>query len=142
MKKIGQDFDDHGRVTIPKRICDSCHQEFYFLDSMWQGKKQRRCCAICKDAGYAENPVNSGLPPVPPRVPIMMGIFAGFGILLMVGGFAYVILVAPQLESSLIHVILGSTMSGGGFMLARKMIKVRNLILGKRQKLQTNDDTY
>ena len=32
MKKMGQDFDDHGRITLPKRSCDSCHQDFYFLE--------------------------------------------------------------------------------------------------------------
>jgi len=30
-------------------------------------------------------------------------------------------------------------MSGGGFMLARKMVKVRNLVLGKKAKI-TNEE--
>jgi len=59
-----------------------------------------------------------------------------FGILLMISGFAYVLLVAPQQDSGILHVIIGSTVSGGGFMLARKMVKVRNLVLGKKEKLQ------
>ncbi len=138
MKKIGQDFDDHGKVTTPKRTCDSCSQEFYFLESVWHNKKQKRCCSICKDAGFIENPVSDELPPVPPRVPIMMAIFAAFGILLMVSGFVYVMTVAPQQDSGILHVIIGSTMSGAGFMLARKMIKIRNLILGKKAKI-TNE---
>lgn len=133
MKKIGQNFDDHGRVTLPRRNCDTCGIELYFLDSVWHGKKQRRCCDICKDAGPAEQSVVSGLPPVPPRIPIMMGLFAAFGFVLMISGFVYVILVAPQQESGLLHVILGSTMSGAGFMLARKMIRVRNMVLGKKE---------
>ena len=62
---------------------------------------------------------------------MMMAIFAAFGVLLMIAGFVYVLLVAPQQDSSLLHVIIGSCMSGAGFMLARKMVKVRNLILGK-----------
>lgn len=139
MKKIGQDFDDNGRITLPKKTCDSCKQEFFFLESIWHNKKQKHVCSICQGAGYVENPINEGLPPVPPRVPIMMGLFAAFGILLMIAGFAYVVLVAPQLESSLIHVVLGSAMSGGGFMLARKMIKVRNLILGKKAKIPNEE---
>jgi len=61
----------------------------------------------------------------------MMALFAGFGILLMIIGLAYVMLIAPQQDSSILHVILGSCMTGGGFMLARKMVKVRNVILGK-----------
>jgi uncharacterized BrkB/YihY/UPF0761 family membrane protein len=62
---------------------------------------------------------------------MMMAIFAAFGILLMITGFAYVLLVAPQQDSNILHIIIGSSMTGAGFMLARKMVKVRNLVLGK-----------
>jgi hypothetical protein len=61
----------------------------------------------------------------------MMALFASFGVLLMIAGFAYVIIVAPQQDSGILHIILGSSMSGAGFMLARKMAKIRNIILGK-----------
>lgn len=132
MKKIGQDFDDHGKVTLPKRKCDLCSLEFYFLESVWHDKKQKHCCSVCKDAGFAQPSIANGLPPVPPRVPLMMATFAAFGVVLMISGFAYVMLVAPQQESGLLHVVIGSTMSGGGFMLARKMIKIRNIVLGKK----------
>ena len=136
MKKVGQDFDDHGRVTLPKRSCDSCHQDFFFLTTTWQNKKRHRCCDVCKDivdieassAKYTEEPY---LPPVPSRVPIMMAIFAAFGVLLMIAGLAYVVLVAPVQEASILHIIVGSSMTGAGFMLARKMVKVRNVVLGK-----------
>ena len=57
----------------------------------------------------------------------------------MIGGFAYVMMVAPQQDSSILHVIIGSCMSGAGFMLARKMVKVRNLILGKTPKEVTTE---
>ena len=137
MKKMGQDFDDHGRITMPKTPCSSCHQEFYFLESVWHEKKQRRCCNVCKDARYIDRP-SDGLPPIPPRIPMMMAIFAAFGVLLMIAGFVYVLLVAPQQDSSLLHVIIGSCMSGAGFMLARKMVKVRNLILGKSGPIPNN----
>lgn len=139
MKKIGQDFDDHGRITLPKRKCDSCHQEFFFLESVWHNKKQKRCCSVCKDAGFIESPAADGLPSLPPRVPMMMAIFAAFGVLLMISGFAYVMLVAPQQDAGILHVIIGSTISGGGFMLARKMINVRNLVLGKKQKIPNEE---
>jgi len=62
-----------------------------------------------------------------------------FGILLMISGFAYVLLVAPQQESNILHIIIGSSMTGAGFMLARKMVKVRNLVLGKKAKI-TNEE--
>ena len=133
MMKISQDFDDHGKITIPKKQCDSCHLEFYFLKPIKYDKKQKLCCTICKDLDFSKisNVETIRQRPVPPRIPIMMAIFAAFGILLMFSGFVYVVMVAPQQDSGILHVILGSTMSGAGFMLARKMIKVRNIILGK-----------
>ncbi|MGY5141898.1 MAG: hypothetical protein ACW9WZ_02515 [Nitrosopumilus sp.] len=136
MEKVGRDFDEHGKVTQPKRMCDYCNQEFYFLDSVTVNKKLKRCCTICKNLDPAEAE-NRNLPQVPPRIPIMMGMFAAFGIALMLAGFIYVVMVAPQSDSGLLHIILGSTMSGAGFMLARKMIKVRNLVLGKTPKVAT-----
>jgi len=70
----------------------------------------------------------------------MMALFAAFGVLLMIAGFVYVMLVAPQQESSILHVIIGSCMSGAGFMLARKMVKVRNIILGKTPNMTKEVD--
>ena len=138
MEKIGQDFDDHGRVTLPKRRCDLCHQEFFFLTTIWQNKQRYRCCDVCKGLDlYEHSSVPASLPPVPSRVPAMMALFAAFGIVLMIGGFAYVMMVAPQQDSSILHVIIGSCMSASGFMLARKMVKVRNLILGKTPHTST-----
>ncbi len=131
MKELGQDFDDHGKVTLPKRACDSCKQEFYFLTTKWQNKQRHRCCNVCKDLTVIDPDSDPVLPPIPSRIPIMMAIFAGFGVLLMIAGLAYVMVVAPQQDSSILHVIIGSCMTGAGFMLARKMVKVRNIVLGK-----------
>lgn len=138
MKKIGQDFDDNGRITLPKRKCDSCRQEFFFLTTSWQNKKRHRCCHVCKDLDFQESSSDEKrLPPVPARVPTMMALFAAFGIMLMIAGFAYVMLVAPQQDSNILHIIIGSSMSGAGFMLARKMVKVRNIVLGKKTEITT-----
>ncbi len=137
MKKVGQDFDDNGHITLPKRKCDSCHQEFFFLTTSWQNKKRHRCCHVCKDLDFSEiSSDEKALPPVPARVPTMMALFAAFGVVLMIAGFAYVMLVAPQQDSNILHIILGSSMSGAGFMLARKMVRVRNLVLGREPRLQ------
>jgi len=127
MKQIGQDFDDHGKITITKKICESCNQEFYFLYPVWFNNKQHQRCHVCITVGFVKDNVSS----IPPRIPIMMAMFAVFGIFLMISGLAYVLLVAPQTESGILHVIIGSTMTGAGFMLARKMIKVRNHVLRK-----------
>ncbi len=139
MKKIGQDFDDHGKITLPKRKCDSCKQEFFFLTTTWQDKQRHRCCHVCKDLDFTESSKGAFLPPVPPNVPLMMAVFAACGVLLMIVGFAYVLLVAPQQDSNILHIIIGSSMTGGGFMLARKMVKVRNIILGKAQQTPTEE---
>ncbi len=139
MKNIGQDFDDHGKVTLPKRTCDSCKQEFFFLSTTWQNKQRHRCCHVCKDLDFTESSNDAYLPPVPPRIPMMMAIFAAFGILLMIVGFTYVLLVSPQQDSNILHIIIGSSMTGAGFMLARKMVKIRNVILGKTPQV-TNDE--
>jgi hypothetical protein len=110
MKKVGQDFDDHAKITLPKRTCDSCKQEFFFLTTTWQNKQRHRCCNVCKNIDFTESSSskdnNSGplLPPVPSRVPAMMAVFASFGILLMIAGFAYVIVVAPQQDAGILHV--------------------------------------
>jgi len=139
MKKIGQDFDDHGKITLPKRKCDSCKQEFFFLTTTWQDKQRHRCCHVCKDLDFTKSSKGDFLPPVPPNVPLMMAVFAAFGVLLMIVGFAYVLLVAPQQDSNILHIIIGSSMTGGGFMLARKMVKVRNIILGKAQQISNKE---
>ena len=140
MEKIGHDFDDHGKITLPKRKCDSCNQEFFFLTTTWQNKQRHRYCDICKGLDFPESSSKDALlPTIPSRVPMMMAIFAAFGILLMIGGFVYVLMFAPQQESNILHVIIGSCMSGAGFMLARKMIKVRNLVLGKTSQVTTEE---
>lgn len=134
MKKIGQDFDDNGRITLPKRSCDSCKQEFFFLTTTTQNKHRYRCCDVCKNLDFIE-PKEVYLPPIPSRIPTTMAIFAAFGIMLMIVGFAYVLVIAPQQDSNILHIIIGSSMTGAGFMLARKMVKVRNLILGKTPQI-------
>ena len=131
MKDLGQDFDDNGKVTLPKRTCDSCKQDFFFLTTKFENKQRHRCCQICKDLTAIDPKSEPVLPPPPARIPIMMALFAGFGILLMIAGLAYVMVVAPGQDSSVLHVIIGSCMTGAGFMLARKMVKVRNIVLGK-----------
>ena len=142
MKKMGQDWDDHGKITLPKITCDSCQQEFFFLITIMQNKQRHKYCNVCKDIDFKDSTSKAPrLPPVPSRIPVMMAIFASFGIMLMIGGFVYVMLIAPQQDSNILHIIIGSSMSGAGFMLARKMVKVRNVILGKTKQISTENLT-
>ena len=139
MEKIGQDFDSNGKITLPRRKCDSCKQEFFFLTTTWQNKQRHRCCNVCKNLDFIDTSVEPTLPPIPSRIPNMMAIFAAFGIMLMICGFAYVLLYAPQQEANILHIIIGSCMSGGGFILARKMVKVRNIILGMGSQMSVGE---
>ena len=41
MLKIGQDWEKNGKVTLPQKPCDLCQTEFFFLNTAWQGKKQK-----------------------------------------------------------------------------------------------------
>jgi len=127
MKKIGQDWDDHGKITLSKRACDLCEQSFFFLTT--KNKHRYHYCNVCKDIEYVES-VND-MSPIPPKIPITMGIFACFGILLMFVGFAYVLLFAPQQHFNFLHVLIGACITGGGLLLTRRMIKVRNFMLCK-----------
>ncbi len=136
MIKIGKDWDEHGKITITKRACDLCKQEFFFLTTI-QNKHHHHCCHVCKDLDF--NTPKDIPPLIPSRIPIMMAGFASFGILLMIAGFAYVIFIAPQQDSNILHIIIGSSMTGAGFMLARKMIKVRNVILGKTSHVSVDE---
>ena len=131
MIKLGHDFDSNGYVTVHKSRCDSCLQELFFLKSVWSDKKRKRLCSICKDVSFTDPSSTTGLSTIPSHIPIMVTIFAAFGILLMVSGFVYVLLVAPQQDAGLLHVVLGSIMSGVGLILARKMVKIRNTLLGQ-----------
>ena len=47
MMKVGENWEKHGRVTLPMRPCDLCQTEFYFLKTGWQGKKQKHFCDVC-----------------------------------------------------------------------------------------------
>ena len=47
MMKVGANWEDHGKVTLPMKPCDLCQTEFYFLKTAWQGKKQKHFCDVC-----------------------------------------------------------------------------------------------
>ena len=44
-----------------------------------------------------------------------------------------------QQDSNILHIIIDSSMTDAGFMLARKMVKVRNLVLGKTKTSQNTE---
>ncbi len=129
MLKLGQDFDDHGRITLPLQRCDLCKVEFYFLKSAWQGKKQGHYCDVCQQA------VTSGVIPdksqqqVPQKLPQVMTVFAGLGVLMMGLGLVFTLMASG--ESSLVNILFGSVTTALGFVLFKKTVRSRSLILGK-----------
>jgi len=139
MLKLGQDFDDHGRITLPQTRCDLCHVEFYFLISAWQRKKQGHYCDVCHQA------VASGIIPdknkqqPPQKLPQVMTVFAGLGVLMMGLGLVYTLMIAPGSESSLVNILFGSVTTALGFVLFKKTVRSRSLILGKTQVQKTNE---
>ena len=131
MLKLGQDFDDHGRITLPQTRCDLCHVEFYFLKSAWQGKKQGHYCDVCQQAvANGAIPDKSRQQP-PQKIPQVMTIFAGLGVLMMGLGLVFTLMAAPGGESSLVNIIFGSVTTALGFVLFRKTVRSRSLLMGK-----------
>jgi hypothetical protein len=129
MLKMGKDFDDHGRITLPMQPCDLCKVGFYFLKPAWQGKKQGHYCDVCHQA------VTSGVIPdkaqkqVPQKLPQVMTVFAGLGVLMMGLGLVFTLMASG--ESSLVNILFGSVTTALGFVLFKKTVRSRSLILGK-----------
>lgn len=131
MLKLGKDFDDHGKVTLPMYACDLCKVQFHFLKSAWQGKKQGHYCVVCHEA------ITNGVIPdkskqEPPRkLPQVMIIFAGLGVLMMALGLVFTLMVAPGSDSSLLNILFGSATTAMGFVLFKKTVRSRSLLLGR-----------
>lgn len=136
MLKLGKDFDDHARITLPTYQCDLCKVQFHFLKSAWQGKKQGHYCDVCHQA------VTSGILPdkskqePPRRLPQVMMVFAGLGVLMMALGLVFTLVVAPSSGNSLLHILFGSATTGMGFVLFKKTVRSRSLIMGKARAQQ------
>lgn len=132
MLELGKEFDHHGRITLPKARCELCKVDFYFLKSTGIGKHQKHYCHVCSEAvkNGAIPDKSTGQQPNN-RVPQVMMVFAGLGVLMMALGLIYTIVVAPSSQGNVLGVLFGSATTGMGFVLFKNTIKSRNLILGK-----------
>jgi hypothetical protein len=131
MLELGKDFDQYARITLPKKRCDLCKVELYFLKTNLSERQKRHLCKVCNEAV-----VNGVIPdklPVrkPGRIPQVMIVFAGLGVLMMVLGLAYTIAVAPTVQGNILGILFGSATTAMGFVLFKKTIRSRNLILGR-----------
>jgi hypothetical protein len=129
MLELGKDFDDHGRLTMPTRKCDLCSVDYYFLKSVWEGKKQHHYCDVCHQAVLSGVIPEKGKPS-PGKMPQVMMMFAGLGVLMMVLGLVFTLSVSPD-GNNIVNILFGATTTALGFVLFKKTIRSRNLLLGK-----------
>ena len=130
MMQIGANWEDHGRVTLPMRPCDLCRTEFYFLHTAWQGKKQKHFCDVCLKVA------KSGVLPDPSKkemtnkFPIPMLIIGGLGGVLMILGLFFTLMGGGEEGPNMINILFGAFTTGVGFLLIRRSINIRRLLLG------------
>ena len=130
MMQIGANWEDHGRVTLPMRPCDLCRTEFYFLHTAWQGKKQKHFCDVCLKVA------KSGVLPDPSKkemtnkFPIPMLIIGGLGGVLMILGLFFTLLGGGEEGPNMVNILFGAFTTGVGFLLIRRTINNRRLLLG------------
>jgi hypothetical protein len=131
MVKVGQDWDNNGKITLPKRTCALCESDFFFLKSAWQGKKQKKFCDVCYQVaigGVIVDKTNKGQAKA--RLPVSMLIIGGLGALLMVLGLIFTLMSTPSGEMNLLNILFGATTTAVGFLLVRKTMKNKKLLAG------------
>ncbi|MBP0120303.1 MAG: hypothetical protein ITD33_05565 [Nitrosarchaeum sp.] len=135
MLEVGKDFDKHGRLTIPKHECALCHGEFFYLKSLWQEKQQNNYCDVCHLAvsSGAIPSIHKGniTAPVTQKIPVVMAIFAGLGVLMMVLGLVFTLMISPGSDQNIVNIMFGAVTTGLGFVLFRKTMKSRSLLVNK-----------
>lgn len=136
MLTLGQDFDKHGKLTLPKKKCDLCSLEFYYLKSAWQGKKQNHYCDVCHQAVISGAIPDKKQANIPNKLPQVLVIFAGLGVLMMVLGLVFTLMVTPGGDSNIINILFGAVTTALGFVLFKKTMRSRSLLLAKRRPQQ------
>lgn len=137
MTVLGKDFDDHGKLTLPQRSCSLCSVELFFPKIITNQGKRNYYCDVCHQA------VKNGVIPdknraVPNKLPHVMMMFAGLGVVMMALGLLFTL--SSGGESNLVNILFGSVTTALGFLLFKKTIKSRSLLLGKN-RIQNNMDT-
>jgi len=41
MMAVGANWEEYGKVTLPRTPCDLCRVDFFFLKPAWQGEKKK-----------------------------------------------------------------------------------------------------
>ena len=130
MMRVGDDWEKHGRVTIPMAPCDLCQTEFYFLTPAWQGSKQKHFCGVCYRTAISGILPDKNKGEAPGKMPYSMMIFAALGALMMVLGMVFTLVGTSSGEMNLVNVLFGAFTTAAGFMLLRRTLRNRRLIAG------------
>lgn len=140
MLELGKDFDRYGRIVTPTRACDLCGVEYYFLKPSSRGDRHKRYCHTCHEAvanGVVPEPTKKKvLATQPKRLPLVMMIFAGLGGVLMLAGLAFTMLSTGD-DANVINILFGAVTTALGFVLLRRTLKSRSLLVGRRDSLKT-----
>ena len=130
MMRVGDDWEKHGRITIPLVPCDLCQTEFYFLKPAWQGSKQKHFCGVCYRTAISGILPDKNKGEAPGKMPYSMMIFAGLGALMMVLGMLFTLVGTSAGEMNLVNILFGSFTTAAGFLLLRRTLRNRRLIAG------------
>ena len=128
--QIGKNWEDHGRVTLPMRACDLCQTEFYFLKTAWQGKKQKHFCDVCHKVALTGLLPDKSKKEMTNKFPIPMLIIGGLGGLLMIMGLFFTLMGDGSNEPNMLNILFGAATTAVGFLLVRRTINNRRLLLG------------
>ena len=130
MMKVGENWEAHGKVTLPMRPCDLCQTEIYFLKTAWQGKKQKHFCDVCHKVALSGVLPDRSKKEMTNKFPIPMLIIGALGGLLMILGLAFTLIGDGSNEPNMVNILFGAATTAVGFLLVRRTINNRRLLLG------------
>ena len=146
MMELGKEFDRYGKLVSPTKPCDFCSAEYFFLQSAWNGGKQRKYCTVCLEAvkngvvpEKPDNATKNRIKPQPKQLPLAMMIFAGLGGLMMVMGLLFTMMSTGE-NANVLNILFGAATTAMGFVLIRRTLKSRNLLIGQKRSMSTGSN--
>lgn len=130
MLELGKDFDKYGRIVSLPRKCDLCDVEYYFLKTYHKGHQHNNYCYQCHEAASNNAIPSKELPRQPKKLPLVMMIFAGLGGFMMIAGLLFTMMSTGD-DANVMNILFGALTTALGFVLVRKTLKSRSLLLGK-----------
>ncbi len=135
MLGLGADFDKNARITLPTTKCGLCGVDYYFLKRYGRGTERHEYCAVCHEAASSGAvQTDRKLPSQPRQLPVVMMIFAGLGGFMMIAGLL-ITMMATGDDANVVSILFGATTTALGFVLIRRTLKSRSLLLGKQNSV-------